>query len=101
MINNLRPIPFTYVDTFFFRTTLGTPEWYVNDDDTVRARMFSSVPSAIEWSGRRLAAGIPLMRIVARGPNGDTYWVRDGVEPIRLDAFGVPDFVANAPAYDA
>ncbi len=92
MSNGPRPIPFRYVDTYFFRTTLGTPEWYANDDDVVRARMFSSVASAMEWAARRRAAGIEFSRLVACDQDGVTYWVRDGIQPIRLDASGVPDF---------
>ncbi len=96
---NTRPIPLNRVDTMFYACVGTAPEWFVRDEVVVSARKFSSVERALEWAARVVARGEEISRIVAPGEDGVMYWVRSADERIALNAFGVPDFSANEPAY--
>jgi hypothetical protein len=92
-MSSLRPIPFGKVQTMFWSHVGEAPEWFVCDEKIVEAYKFSRCGSATEWMERRCAANIALPdRIIAVGEDGCLYWMRDGTDPIVLDAHGNPDF---------
>lgn len=84
-----------------FYSHVGTaPEWFVRDEEIVSTRKFLSIESASEWAARVIARGEEIPRIVAHDRNdGVMYWLRSVDELIALNAFGVPDFTVNEPAY--
>lgn len=97
---SVRPIPYQRVETMFYSHVGTAPEWFVRDEEIVSTRKFSSIESASEWAARVLARGEEIPRIVAQDKyDGVMYWIRSVDERIALNAFGVPDFSANEPAY--
>lgn len=69
------------------------PEWFVCDEKIVEAHKFSRWGSATEWMERRRVANVELPeRIIALGEDGRLYWMREGSDPIVLNAHGNPDF---------
>jgi hypothetical protein len=93
-----RPIPFTRVETFFGTTPNG-PEWFKNDIAPVETYQLPNIMLGLEWMQRRRNDGREVPRVIAPDDTGVMIWLHEQYGPIRLNAFGNPDFEYNMPAY--
>lgn len=87
-----RPIPSNRIETMFWSCDGVAPAWFTLDTEAKPTRRLPSLELAMEWAERHRARGFEIPRIVAPGPGGVMYWIRNGNEVIALNAFGNPDF---------
>lgn len=94
-----RPIPFNRIETFFWTSNGEKPEWFVNDTVPVETCKLPNITRALEWMQHRRDKGQAVPRVIAPDETGTLFWLHEHHGPIRLNAFGNPDFVYNMPAY--
>lgn len=94
-----RPIPFNTVQTFFWANVGEKPDWFTNDDAPVDTCLLPSLERGLEWVQRRHDAGAVYRRAIAPDASGTMFWIREHGDPIRLNAFGNPDFVSTMSSY--
>ena len=94
-----RPIPFKRMETFFWTSNGQNPEWFTEDDAPVDTCQLPNIQLGLEWMKRRRDHGQAVPRVIAPDESGVFFWLHEQHGPIRLTAFGNPDFEYNMPAY--
>ncbi len=94
-----RPIPFNRTETFFWSNVGEHPEWFTNDSAPVETCRLPNIQLGLEWMQRRRDSERDIPRVIAPDDTGTLYWLTEQHGPVRLNAFGNPDFEYNMAAY--